>query len=375
MNIIIYEDHNALNFEPLSLTRPVFDLRFGANSLLDRIIKMCPNDTIGVWVRENLIESVKETHPDLIVNRIPKEETLWLNARVLWTEEMIAEIRKSPAMSFLDKEECIGAHLSGPVSEEWLHAGGPLSVFPPDEEIRHFNGSLIFHFLWDFLSKIQEAIGEIEMEIPKKMESVIFNEKDGPIFIHEAAKIEPFTYLQGPLYIGPNCTITSHSKIRNSIIGPGCKVGGEVSGTIIQGFSNKAHDGFLGDSFIGEWVNLGAGTNNSNLKNNYKSVSMSVQDEVVDSNLLFLGAFIGDHSKTAIGTQLNTGTNIGVGCNILAQSFPKRFIPSFTFCVQGKHRKIDYDQFIKTAEMVKNRREIALSGPEKKLLKSIYLSR
>lgn len=377
MNIIIYEDYYAENFEPISLTRPIFDIRYGENTLLDRIKKICPNDNLGLWVRDHLFDLVRETHPKLHVNRMPKEETLWLNARVLWTDEMITEIRKSPAMSFLDGDECIGAHLSGPVSVEWLHAGGPLSVFPPDEEIRHFNGSTVFHFLWDFLSRIPDAIADINLKSSKKKEmvSVILDETNGPIIIHDSATIEPFTYLQGPLYIGENCTVMSHSKVKNSILGPGCKIGGEVSGTIIQGNSNKAHDGFLGDSFLGEWVNLGAGTTNSNLKNNYQHVSMSVNGVEEMSTRLFLGCFMGDHTKTSIGTLLNTGTNIGVGCNVLAQSFPKRVIPSFTFCVQGKHRKMDFDHFIETAVTVKNRRKLGISTAEKKLLKLIYLSR
>jgi len=376
MNIIIYEDNFAKNLEPISLTRPVFSIRYGEGTLLDRIMSLCPEGHFGVWVRDEMIELTRELYPNMMVNELPKEETVWLNARVLWNKGMIDEIYNGPSMSFFHGDECIGAHLSGSVSEDWLHAGGPLSVFPPDEEIRHIQGGKTIHYLWDFLAHIPDAIQEIEKkEDERTWQQVEIDTANGPVHIGKNVHIEPFTFLKGPLYVGDNCFIASHSYINKSIIGPNCKLGGEINGTIIQGHSNKVHDGHLGDSFLGEWVNLGAGTTNSNLKNNYESVTMMVNGDLVNSNTLFLGTVIGDHSKTAIGTQLNTGTNIGVGCNVLAQTFPKRHIPSFTFCVQGKHRLINFDDMINTAKSVKQRRNMEITPAETALLKSIYFSR
>lgn len=377
MNIIVFEDHRTLNLEPISLTRPVWDIRYGAATLLDRIKAHCPNQSIGLWVRDDLIDLTKERNPGMRVNQPPKEETLWLNARVLWDETLMSQLKSSSSSAWMMGDECLGALLSKSAAEEWLKAGGPLSVFPPEAEIRQLTEPQVIHYLWDLLTLIPNAVEESMPSTNKtpELDMVILDESDGPIVIAKDVIIEPFSLLKGPLYIGNGSFVASHSKIRNSVIGPGCKIGGEVSGAIIQGNSNKVHDGYLGDSFLGEWVNLGAGTTNSNLKNNYTPVSMQVNGETVNSNRLFLGSFIGDHSKTAIGTQLNTGTNIGVGCNILAQIFPKRHIPSFTFCISGKHRDINFDQFIKTVDMVKQRRNLGLTTKEKKLLKSLFLSR
>lgn len=376
MNIIIYEDNFSKNFEPICLTRPVFDLRYGHSTLLDRIKRQCPEGQFGLWVRDELLDRTKELYPDKMVNELPKEETVWLNAKVIWTSEMINEIFNAPSMSFFQGESCVGAHLSGPVSEDWLNAGGPLSVFPPDEEIRHISGGTILNHVWDLLSLIPEAVNECPLlDKPDSFPMVEIDESDGPVIFGKNVHVEPFTFLKGPLYLGDDCFVSSHAHIHKSVIGPKCKIGGEISGTIIQGNSNKVHDGHLGDSYIGEWVNLGAGTTNSNLKNNYSTVSMMINGELVNSNRLFLGSIIGDHSKTAIGTQLNTGTNIGVGCNVLAQSFPKQFIPSFTFCIQGKHRAVNFEDMIETAKRVKKRRDQKLSPAEIHVLKTLFNSR
>ena len=208
----------------------------------------------------------------------------------------------------------------------------------------------------------------------KKYENVHFNESSGPVVLSKDVQIEPFCYLKGPLFIGENSTIKSNSKISNSVIGPYCKIGGEVSGTIIQGFTNKSHYGFLGNSFVGEWVNLGAGTTNSNLKNNYKNVSMIINNQLINSNKLFLGSFIGDHTKTAIGTMLNTGTKIGIGCNVLSQSFPSRNILSFNMINNNQIKKTTFKEFIEVVKKTKLRRNKLLLEQEKKYFNYIYNS-
>ena len=377
MNIIVFEDHQALNLEPISLTRAVFEIRYGAVTLLERIENLCPAASIGLWVRELLVDLTQEIHSRKEVNQSPHENTLWLNARVIWTKELIAEIRNCSSSIFVMEDKFLGANLSKSASDDWINAGGPLSIFNPKGEIHHLKEVKAVHYLWDLLTLIPDAVKKSitsGVQHPN-MDAVILDENDGPIVFAENVMVEPFTYLKGPLYIGEGSFVASHSKIKNSVIGPGCKMGGEVSGTIIQGNSNKVHDGYLGDSYLGEWVNLGAGTTNSNLKNNYTPVSMNVNGKEIQSDRLFLGSFIGDHTKTAIGTQLNTGTNIGVGCNILAQTFPKRHIPSFTFYIQGKQKIMNFKNFISTAETVKNRRNLNLSDAEKQILEFLFLSR
>ena len=182
--------------------------------------------------------------------------------------------------------------------------------------------------------------------------------------IDSSAKIEPYTILNGPIYIGKNVLIKSHSNISNSIIEESCKIKGEVHSSIFQPFSNKAHEGFIGNSFIGSWANLGAGTTTSNLKNNYSNVFVKWDGELVDTDTIFFGSVIGEHVKTSIGTNLNTGTIIEMGCNIVSQSFPPRHIPSFSFYYNGKISKISFEDFKDTATIAMSRRSRDFSTEE-----------
>ena len=224
---------------------------------------------------------------------------------------------------------------------------------------------------WDLVTNISAIFNDIPSSF-KNFEHVIINDDNGPVIIGKNVIIEPFTILNGPLFIGEDCLIKSHSKIANSIINHHCKISGEIHSSIFQPYSNKAHHGFLGHSFVGSWVNLGAGTTTSNLKNNYSNVSVKWNGELIDTGSIFFGSIIGDHVKTAIGTNLNTGTVIGMGSNIVSQSFPPRYIPPFSLYYKGKITKILFDDFCDTAEKAMSRRGKFLSSTEKDILHNIY---
>jgi UDP-N-acetylglucosamine diphosphorylase/glucosamine-1-phosphate N-acetyltransferase len=224
---------------------------------------------------------------------------------------------------------------------------------------------------WDLIDNIPDLLSE-KSSTYNDRENVIINDSDGIVIVDDTATIEPFSVLNGPLFIGKNTLIKSHSTISNSIINHDCKVSGEIHSCIFQPYSNKAHDGFLGHSFIGSWANLGAGTTTSNLKNNYSSISVKWDGELIDTESIFFGSIIGEHVKTAIGTNLNTGTVIEIGCNIVSQSFPPRHIPAFSLFYKNKSMKIQFDNFCDTAEKAMQRRNKALSSSEKSILDSIY---
>mgnify|MGYP003300546347 CR=1 FL=1 len=161
--------------------------------------------------------------------------------------------------------------------------------------------------------------------------------------------------IKGPVFIDKNSIVKSGTKLNgNIIIGPKCKVGGEISSTIFHGFSNKVHDGFIGNCYIGEWVNLGANTNNSNLKNNYSKVKFVFSDKVIETNKLFLGAMIGDYTRTGISTMINTGSYFGLGTNIFGSGFQNKYISSFAW---GKDEVVDFNKFISTIKIIKDRRK------------------
>ncbi|MBC8479213.1 MAG: hypothetical protein H8D46_02015, partial [FCB group bacterium] len=199
---------------------------------------------------------------------------------------------------------------------------------------------------------------------------VVLDASEGPIIISDHVKIDIGALIKGPAVIGAKSVINPAARLRgNVILGPVCKVGGELEDVVIQGYSNKQHDGFLGHSYLGEWVNLGAGTNNSDLKNNYGKIRFDFGDDQVDSGLTFLGAMIGDYVKTGIATMLNTGTYIGTGANVFGGGFQRKHIPAFSW---GENDRAQLSKFLKTCEIMKVRRGMILSETEKELLTACY---
>jgi UDP-N-acetylglucosamine diphosphorylase/glucosamine-1-phosphate N-acetyltransferase len=187
---------------------------------------------------------------------------------------------------------------------------------------------------------------------------------NGPIVIDQDCKISPFSSIVGPVYLGKRTSLKPSTSIRQSVVGRVCNLGGEVKGCIIHPYSNKSHDGFLGDSILGSWINLGAGTITSNMKNNYQPIRVSWDGNNYESGRQFLGSIIGDHVKTAIGVRLNTGTLIGPFCNVFQADFPPRAIPSFSWG-NGTH---ELEKAIQTAELMLKRRSLALSKTQIKLI-------
>ena len=218
-------------------------------------------------------------------------------------------------------------------------------------------------FPWEWIANIDLFLKDTESSF-SKIDNVVIDESNGPVFISESAIIEPFVIINGPAFIGDNCLIKSHSNISKSIINHNCKVKGEVHTSIFQPFANKAHEGFLGHSFIASWVNLGAGTTTSNLKNNYTNVSVKWDGKLIDTKSIFFGSIIGEHVKTSIGTNLNTGTIIEMGSNVVSQSFPPRYVPSFSFYYNGKISKITFEDFKDVASKAMSRRNVDFSSVE-----------
>jgi UDP-N-acetylglucosamine diphosphorylase/glucosamine-1-phosphate N-acetyltransferase len=202
---------------------------------------------------------------------------------------------------------------------------------------------------------------------------VCIDTKGGPVFIDEGAKVHPFTRIEGPSYIGKD-TIIMGAKIREGCtIGPVCRIAGELEESIVHGYSNKAHDGFLGHAYVGEWVNLGALTTNSDLKNDYGNVSVVVKDKLFDTGSTKVGAFIGDHTKTSIGTYFNTGTSVGVLCVLIGSGgvLPK-YIPSGSWFLNNEVSKgFGFKKLIETAGKVMARRKVEFTKEDAELLKRV----
>ena len=397
--IYVCENREVLNLEPIVLTRPAFDLRCGAFTFLERIQKSFPDAEIELIVRPEMQMMTEELYPELTVNPRQVDEGLWILGNVLWTKEDIELISKKSYQFYYNDGELTAAYLRKDIGNNWLKMGGPtkdkILACPTISGIK----SNVIKYLWDAVNLIEDAIKmdidyfksnnlknkslngihlineyNIYVQSPDLINpGVVIDASSGPVIIADNVKVQSFSVLQGPLYIGQDTVVQPHTFVRGSIIGPVCKIGGEISSTIIQGWSNKVHYGFLGNSYIGQWVNFGAGTTNSNLKNNYTPVNVTVNNNVVKTDELFVGLFAGDYTTFAIGTTLNTGTSIGPGCNVVTNGFsPKRLKP-FTWLLNGKRMKTNETKFFNSAEAMQNRRGRSLSEAEKELLTRILI--
>lgn len=201
---------------------------------------------------------------------------------------------------------------------------------------------------------------------------VVLEATDGPVIIDEDAVVFPNSYLKGPIYIGKHSQVKANTFITNSSIFDHCKVSGEISTSVIQDYSNKAHDGFLGQSVLGRWVNLGAGTTTSNLKNNYSPIRMEYFGESIQTNELFIGSIIGDHSKTAIGSILNTGTIIGTNANIFGSGAVPKTVSSFSWGGKLVNHVYDLAKAIETATRVMKRRNIEFSEIDQAQFEAVF---
>ncbi|HEY3011771.1 MAG TPA: putative sugar nucleotidyl transferase [Gemmatimonadales bacterium] len=199
---------------------------------------------------------------------------------------------------------------------------------------------------------------------------VVFDLRQGAVVIDQGAEIRSGTRLEGPIYVGPGTRVLG-GFLRASVFGPECRVRGEVSASIFLGYANKSHDGFVGHSVVGQWVNLGAGTTTSNLKNTYGPVRLEVEGERLETGRLNLGSLIGDHAKTSIGTMLATGTVISTGANVFGPPTPPKYVPPFAWGCSGSERMTE-DGFLRIAERVMGRRNVAFSPGRRESLRLAY---
>jgi len=197
---------------------------------------------------------------------------------------------------------------------------------------------------------------------------VVFDVRPGPVVLEKGAEVRSGTRIEGPTFVGADTRILG-GYVRSSVFGPKCRVRGEVAGSVFLGYANKAHDGFVGHSVLGHWVNLGAGTTTSNLKNTYGLVRLNVEGEQIETGRLNVGTFFGDHAKTAIGTMLTSGTVVSVGANVFGGPAPKYVLP-FAWGVGGE--MMTEEGFLRVAERVLSRREVAWTDARRDSLRRTY---
>jgi UDP-N-acetylglucosamine diphosphorylase/glucosamine-1-phosphate N-acetyltransferase len=377
--IIIFDDDYG-RLGPMTDLRASFEVRTGMFTTAGRICAAHPKSLAGYWTPERLT-AVVAARADAPVNDLPDEETLLcVNGRWGVPDDRL-NLREGEALIEESSSHVIAAHMRRADAEYFLNTG----ELSERVKVRHTSDRLLYRYPWDVIALMKETIphdvaavrlthaappGRVEtimgdgaVEIHDTAEigpHVVFDVQQGPIVIHEHAVIRPHAVLCGPCSIGRGSTVLDHALIKaHTVIGPGCKIAGEVGATIFQGFANKAHDGHLGDSWVGKWVNLGAGTTNSNLLNTYGEVTMRIEPNGRRhrTGLTFLGSIIGDHVKTAIGTRLMTGTVLGTGAMIASTAAPPATVRRFAWITDDGERVFRYDKFLEVVQAVMARRD------------------
>ncbi|EIM78671.1 transferase hexapeptide repeat containing protein [Nitritalea halalkaliphila LW7] len=208
-----------------------------------------------------------------------------------------------------------------------------------------------------------------------RVHAAVLNASTGPIYIGKDAEVQEGALIRGPFSMGEGSVVNMGAKVRgDTSLGPHCKIGGEVSNAVFFGYSNKGHDGFLGNAVIGEWCNLGADTNNSNLKNNYAPVKVwdYSKGRFTQTGLQFCGLLMGDHAKCGINTMFNTGTVVGVGANVFGAGFPRNFVPDFSWGGAAGLSTFTFSKFEETASVVMKRRGLDFDAVEKNILVHVF---
>ncbi|MDP4210041.1 MAG: GlmU family protein [Bacteroidota bacterium] len=386
MNYILFDDNSWENLLPLTFTRPVGEVRIGILTISEKWEKFLgskPSYLTQEYLSCKYMLSVSS-------------DNILINGSVLPTAELVREIQNLKVGQTLKKDNVIvAARLNADHIDEFK--ANQLEKFEACQttvsltkidfpwHIFSFNEAALID---DFklltkgrqsapISSTNRVLGaeNIFIEEGASVEFAILNAQTGPIYVGKDAEIMEGAIVRGPLALCEHSALKMGAKIYGATtIGPNSKVGGEVSNSVIFGYSNKAHDGFLGNAVLGEWCNLGADTNNSNLKNNYAEVRIwnYAQERFVSTGTQFCGLIMGDHSKAGINTMFNTGTVVGVSANIFGAGFPRNLIPSFSW--GGPQGCIVYtlNKAFETAALVMKRRGIELSDCDKTILTKVF---
>jgi UDP-N-acetylglucosamine diphosphorylase/glucosamine-1-phosphate N-acetyltransferase len=404
-NICLFETPAYKKLLPLVHYRPVYDLKCGLITIREKAELHYPGIPFSFYCREYLTDIVKQKNPGSQVNVIDGTNCLFINGHIVVDIDFVKQVSLNGDDAVYITDNTIAAiKLSGKNLELVKDKSSEHFVLSNFAHLPQINISVkLITYPWqlvninggeiasDFLllkpkdvkDNIKGTVYDgamlvnrddiVILEGSKIKPGVVLDAEAGPIYIGKNVTILPNAVIEGPACIGNNSIIKAGAKLyENSSIGPFCKVGGEIEASIIHSYSNKQHDGFLGHSYLGSWVNLGANTNNSDLKNNYSTIRMIVDGEEIDTGSMFNGAIIGDHSKTAIGTLLNTGTVIGVSSNIFGAGFPKKFVPSFIWGGIDKTVEFDLQKSIETAKRAMIRRGVEMTPADEKLFLTVF---
>lgn len=376
LHLLLHDNGLHLRFAPLTLTRPLGDVRVGILTNKERWERWIPEATVSFITESYLQKKFPEIHG---------QEEVEINAAVIPTEAIAAAVVSLEADQILMSENMWIAR-RGKASEKIQFTDQQPIILEQRWDLFQRNDEVLvadYFFLTagresQEISDTNTVIGNpdwIFLEEGAQVEGAFLNTTNGPIYIGKDAEVMEGSLIRGPFALCEHAGVKMGAKIYGATtIGPHCKVGGEISNCVFQAYSNKGHDGFLGNSLVGEWCNFGADSNTSNLKNNYSLIrSWSYEKgEEVETGLQFMGVCMGDHSKTAINTMLNTATVVGVSCNIFGGGFPKKFIPSFTWGACESSELFDLAKAKEAASAMMSRRQVEFTDGDHAIFDHLF---
>ena len=393
--LYLYDDATARGFQPFALTRPVSELRAGAELIRLRWERAARENAYAFIGAPHLAGFQEFDSPRAVTSEatIPAGSVI-VNSR--FVVSLDARLDDTSAAFVADGSIC-AVRVRKSIDIDGLADGSVDlgTLLPPGAVATPIRGRWLRE-IWDVMGQLQDQLNEdiphlgaelsgsaienatvvgrhrVFLETGAHLDPfVVLDSSLGPILIRRGATVAPFTKIYGPTYIGQNTQIVGDA-IRACSIGDVCKVRGEISSTIMLGHSNKGHTGFVGNSYLGRWVNLGAGTITSNLKNTYGPVALWTPEGVRDTGLQFLGSLMGDHAKLGIGTLLTTGCVVGAGANVFGANVTPKYIPPFAWGEQEPWEHTDFEKFCETAGRMMERRHVKLDAAMRSFLESVY---
>jgi UDP-N-acetylglucosamine diphosphorylase/glucosamine-1-phosphate N-acetyltransferase len=394
--LIIFEDARFDGLLPLVYWRASYELRCGVDTLLEKLRACQPADRVSLFCRPYLQQVVAERWSCPVNQRVDASDALLINGRLRLREPLDMPLPSATWQGDVLLAARLGADrlnglnarilLDAQATREWL-AGVPnhridlpprgLICYPWDLVLANANEIVR---QWPALGGPARS-GEvapgvhllnepaIRLEEGSRIKSgAVLDAEEGPIIVGAHATIAPNCVLQGPCYVGPKSLLQPATTIRHGTsIGPVCKVGGEIDASIIHGYTNKQHDGFLGHAYIGEWVNIGADTVNSDLKNTYGTISVPLNGVEMDTGEMFVGMFVGDHTKTGINVTFSTGAVVGFCCSVVVSAIAPRFVPSFSWLTDDGRAQYDASRALAVARRMMARRNVLMTAAQNKL--------
>lgn len=387
MQLNIFDTISAKRLLPFTHTRPVADIRCGILTQRERwekLLNLSQSGTITGKVLSKVFPPIYNSdnlyvNAAILANEAIAEQVAALqNGEALVAAEVLIALRTSEQLTLSDFNNKTISYQAIPYEANFRMLQNVWDIFGlADEAIRYDFNLLSSNVQSEALPAHNTLIGSAEdLFIAKgaQITAAILNTTTGPIFIDEDAEVMEGAMLRGPIYLGKHGAFKMGTKVYGATsIGHHSKVGGELSNVIMFDYSNKGHDGYLGNAVIGSWCNLGADTNASNLKNNYDEVSIwsEYENRMVKTGTQFCGLLMGDHSKCGINTMFNTGTVVGVSCNIYGGDFPDKYIPSFSWGGKNDMTSYQFDKAIDTARRMMARRGKQPTAEEIEVLASI----